>query len=94
MLVVTCALIGSAVAAATLVESARTSLGLSRKRAELLTPIGPVPVGNPFRAKTATWLRTEGLSPDARLDRVWFGSGHDLKIKALKAAQPALRRAA
>ncbi len=33
-------------------------------------------------------------APDGRLDRVWFGSGHDLKIKALEAARQHLRTAA
>jgi phage/plasmid-like protein (TIGR03299 family) len=36
--------------------------------------------------------RTEAA--DGRLDRVWFGSGNDLKLKALQAARQQMRRAA
>jgi hypothetical protein len=33
-------------------------------------------------------------APDSRLDRVWFGSGNDVKLMALRAARQQMRIAA
>ena len=40
------------------------------------------------------YRKSREASSEARLERVWFGSGHDLKIKALAVCRNQLRRAA
>jgi hypothetical protein len=37
---------------------------------------------------------TREANAEARLNRVWFGAGHDLKLRALAVAQQHLKRAA
>lgn len=40
------------------------------------------------------YRRSRAEAPDSRLDRVWFGAGNDLKLKALQAARRQLKIAA
>lgn len=40
------------------------------------------------------YRKSREASPEARLERVWFGSGHDLKIRALTTCRKEIRRAA
>jgi len=40
------------------------------------------------------YRETREASPDARLNRIWFGSGHDLKLKTLAACRRQLKKAA
>ena len=40
------------------------------------------------------YRKSRAEAPDGRLDRVWFGSGNDLKLKAFQAARQQMRQAA
>jgi hypothetical protein len=40
------------------------------------------------------YRKSRAEAPDSRLDRVWFGSGNDLKLRALQAARQQVRLAA
>jgi phage/plasmid-like protein (TIGR03299 family) len=39
------------------------------------------------------YREARGGTPEARLQRIWFGAGHDLKLKALEVARNALKAA-